>query len=320
MSPRLVGALLVLTVVAVAISAPAVGGRRTAGTAVMVELPRDPQVGDCLLDLPAALGTPSPQTQHPTPDHTAATAEWRHLSLEPLGLAVVPCDDRPIAGEVAAVAAATTDPVTHRLRAPNGPDCRTAALTYAGLVPTQGRFGLPGSPVDDPVTWNFSIDLRSSWVLPSAIMQARGRTWAACVIAPRDDVAYRGRVAGAFDGGTLPDEFGTCWDTRSVSAAIERVDCRAAHLAELIAAGVVADRNTITAADLMASCQQLAGRVVGRQDPTAGGRLVVKISPERLRESSVVRPVSVLCYVVAPDRPLDATLVGLGEQPIPYAS
>lgn len=315
MNPRLVGALLVLAVVAATISVPALTGRRTAGTAVTVELPRDPRVGDCVVNLPVELLGAATET----PTGTGRRATEQTGSTGPLGPSFGSCTDGPVAGEVVAVASAGSDP--GQLQAPAGIDCRAAALSYAGLVLIDGRFVLPNPAADDPVAWNLSVNVRSAWVLPSPLMQAQGRTWAACVVAPRDDARYTGRIVSAFNGGVLPDEFGTCWNARSVSAAVERVDCRAPHLAELISAGYVVDRSQITADDLRLSCERLAARVVGRSDPTVGAKLVVKTSPETLSSDTATfnMSVSVLCYLVTPDRPLDASLVGLRDQPLPYA-
>ena len=321
MSPRLVGALLVLAVVAVAISAPAIGGRRTAGVAVMVDVPRDPVVGDCLAALPAEFSTPVDHTnpETPTTGSTTGPAPVRQPAAYPLGPVFAACDGRPAAGEVVSVMAADIDPDTRQLRSPVGADCHSAALRYAGLLPVERRFTLPGATDSDPVSWNFSIDLRSALVFPTALMQAQGRTWAACVIAPREDVQYTGRVADAFAGGALPDAFGTCWDNRSVSASVQHVDCRAPHLAELVAAGLVPDQSEVSSADLKASCERLAGQVLGRNDPTAGDRLVVKTSPEKFDHVGQSRSISLLCYLVTTGQPLDATLVGLRDRPIPFA-
>ena len=49
MDRRLIGALLVVAVVAVAIVVPARDGLRIAGRGTTIDLPADPQVGDCLL-------------------------------------------------------------------------------------------------------------------------------------------------------------------------------------------------------------------------------------------------------------------------------
>jgi hypothetical protein len=319
MNPRLVGALLVLAVVAVAISMPALPGRRTAGSALMVELPRNPQVGDCLLELPVEFSAAAAAWQQTPGVPATAAAGRRHPTPNPLGPAFAPCDGRPVAGEVAEVTVALTDPVTGRLSTPSSLDCRDAALRYAGLVPVDDRFVLPGAPANDPATWNLSVPVRASWVLPAPLLQAQHRTWAACVVAPREDVTYLGRFARAYDGGVLPDAFGTCWNKRTVSASFKRVDCVDPHLAELISAGRILDRAQTSSAELQQSCERLAARVVGRSDPTAGARLVLKTSPDRPMESIAAPSVSVLCYVVTHDRPLDATLVGLGEGPIPYA-
>lgn len=316
MNPRLVGALLVIAAIAVTISAPALLGRRTAGTAVMVELPRDPRVGDCVVNMPAEVSAGSAEG----PTGTGRDAFEPPDSFGPLGPSFGPCNLGPVAGEVVALTDPVIDRATGQLQPPADTDCRAAALSYAGLVLRDGRFVVPDAPEDDPVSWSMSVNIRTSWVLPSPLLQSRQRSWAVCVVAPRSTGHYTGQFADAFNGGELPDQFSTCWNQRTVSAAFKRADCLAPHLAELISAGTILDRSRTTSVDLQDSCTRLAARVTGRSDPTAGARLVVKTSPERLREDSTAATVGVLCYLVTPDRPLTATLVGLGEQPIPYAN
>jgi hypothetical protein len=322
MDRRLIGALLLVAVIAAGIVAAKSGGLRTVGVAVMAELPADPQVGNCLLE--SADGSlPEPSTPNrASPGPLIMPAQ---TTLPPsqnvLGPRFGSCTDaHRVGGEVVALLSATGDEHTRRLRAQNnGVDCRAASLQYAGLRAIENRFTLPEQGADDPVTWRLSINLTSGWVLPSQLLQASGRTWLACIAAPSDGSLYSGRLAGAFEGAQLPDEFGTCWNSRTVSASVRTLNCSAPHLAELISFGFVPDRSVVSYQQIQSSCEQLAARVLDRADPTAGGVLTLKTSPERISLLNT-GSVSVMCYATPTgDRELAGTLVGLGDRPVPFA-
>ena len=76
-------------------------------------------------------------------------------------------------GEVAGVGTVQDADRAHRQAGRRADlDCRKAALEYAGLIPVDGRFELPHptgdqAMVNDPVTWNLSLDVVDRWVLPS---------------------------------------------------------------------------------------------------------------------------------------------------------
>jgi hypothetical protein len=201
-----------------------------------------------------------------------------------------------------------------------GPDCRKLAMLHTGLVAVDGHYALTDQPDPDPVTWTFSVNLRQAWVLPSALLQSAGRTWAACVVGSGLSPYYRGSLAGAYSGGNLPDDFGACWDSREVTGGIRPLDCHQPHLAELISTGTVPDRTDITAADLHRSCERLAARVMGRNDPTGGVGLAVKVFPETVDEQLRLNPrLDIVCYIAAVERSLDGTIVDLRDRPIPYS-
>jgi hypothetical protein len=142
----------------------------------------------------------------------------------------------------------------------------------------------------------------------------------ACLAAPPDGALYTGRLAGAFEGGRLPDEFGTCWNSRGVSAGIKTLDCTTPHLAELVSFGLVPDRSVVTYPQIRASCEQLAAQLLDRTDPTAGGALTVKTSPERVNPTGT-DSLTVLCYITpTDDRELGGTLVALGDRAVPFVS
>jgi hypothetical protein len=237
----------------------------------------------------------------------------------PLAPTFGPCAGQPVNGEVVAIVTAAGDP-GERLRQvqANGVNCRNAALQYSGLTQIGSRFVLSDQPPADPVTWMLSIKVRGAWLLPAPLLQTAGRTWAACVALPSSGEPYRGRLAGAFLGGRLPDEFGVCWDRRVVSASIAPVGCGQPHLAELLSVGT-ADTASVAVADVRASCLQLAARVMKRADPTAGGGLTVLVSPDVSELAPSAPMQDVLCYVAPADQSLTGTLVGLRDRPIPYS-
>ena len=170
------------------------------------------------------------------------------------------------------------------------------------------------------MTWKFSVNLQQAWVLPSVLLQSAGRIWAACVVGSGLTPYYEGSLAGAYSGGNLPDDFGACWDSREVTGGIRPLDCHQPHLAELISTGTVPDRTAITMADVHRSCERLAARVMGRNDPTVGGGLTVKVFPETVDEQVRLNPrLDIVCYIAAAERSLDGTIVDMRDGPIPYS-
>ena len=186
-----------------------------------------------------------------------------------------------------AIINAVGDSAARRVQIANsGLDCRAAALDYAGLVRNEGNYSIPGATAVDPVLWRLSVDLLGTWVLPGELLQAAGRTWAACVVAP---------------------------------TTADRV-CNESHQAELISSGSVPDRAATTPAAIQQSCEELAAGVMRRTDPTAGGGINVRISPETsdiqtLRAGNL----DVVCFVIPTEHSLAGTVVGIGDRPIPYA-
>lgn len=319
MDRRLAGVLLVVAVCAAAAVVPLLGGLRVAGTARTIGLPPDPQVGDCVVGgaepSREAVGQLSPALAPPGSSELATTRTPVLVSFEP-------CRGQSVMGEIVGVASSPTMANSTFAAPPVGLDCRSSALEYAGLVAVGNRFELPDQPVDDPVSWNLSIDTGNRWVLPATWLLAAGKTWSACIVTPRDGGLYQGRLAAAYDGRRLPDAFGTCWDSRQVSAASRRANCSEPHVAELIAAGRVEDLGTTGSAQITASCTALAAKVMEREDPSAAGELAVQTSPEASRISlRTSGSLSVLCYVAASgERQLEGSIVGMGDQPLRYAN
>lgn len=319
------GALLVVVVLSAAMTVPVLGGLRTSGTAAAAEPHPAPQLGDCLRERPAALNAAPVGLRAPAP---AEAESQRAPTLGPLGPTAVPCAGGTVAGEVILTVSADGDPPdVEGAVAESGINCRLAALAYAGLRSAGSSaeatlpLGMPDSgAADGPVTWKMTINMRSTWVYPSALQRAAGHRWAACVAAPPVDRLYTGSLAGALSGGHLPANFSTCWYAATVTPAVESVDCGRPHLSELLSAGIIRENTRVSTDEVRAACTRLAIAATGRVDPTDGGRLIIKTQPERMYDSQLDRSVSVLCYLATADQPLDGTLIGLHDRPVPFAN
>jgi hypothetical protein len=317
MDRRLIGALLVVAAIVVAILVPVRDGLRVAGTAAITDIPADPAIGNCLLEPTAEFWSGA----RVPPDKPAGGTAAEQATNNPLAPIFGSCSGVSVAGEVVAIRSATGDSGSRLASAQgSGLDCRAAALEYAGLTRVDSRFSVRGQLGAEPVSWKFSINLRTSWVLPSPVLQAAGRTWVACVASPVTPSRYTGSIADAYLGGELPAPFGTCWDRPETGAGIQMVPCDQPHKAQLVASGTIPTRQDATIAKIGQSCRGLTATVMGRTDPTAGGGLTIKLSPE-IADGQVWRSssVDVICFITPTEHSLVASVVGLGDRPIPYS-
>jgi len=319
MDRRLIGALLVVVVLSAAIVIPPlVTGSRVAGSASPIDLPDPPGVGDCLLN-PLRTTESQELTDGTTVDPAGYPA--RRQETVSATAAFGPCDG-PVSGEVVQVVNAGGDPLARRMAAAASDEgCRSATAAYTGLLEVIRQLTNPPGPFP-AVRWDPTVNVRHVWVQPEAVQRAAGRTWLACVVTPPRPVRYLGRVAGAFAGHSLPDQFGVCWLQADVSAAATFVDCSEPHRSELVSVGSVSAHSNVAAPDVSASCERLASRIVGRDDPTAGGALTVGVDPEELpARLTSGRNVDLTCFLtVTDDRRLVGTLVGLDDRPVPFES
>ena len=301
---RLLGGLLFAVVLTLAIVVPSFGGHRIEGFGIPIELPGDPRVGDCMLE-----SLNDVILIQPTSSGASLTPTF------------VPCGDGQVGGQVVAVVRGTGD-VRDRLRqaAASGVDCYQSSLRYSGLVLDGGRYVLADHSPNDPVDWNLTINVRTAWVVPSPLLRTAGQNWVACVAAPLSGATFRGQLARAFSGGTLPDEFGFCWE-QSTPSAVGAVPCGSRHFAELVSLGTIPGGTAVALADIESSCQGLAAQVIGRSDPTAAGDLAVgiSVSSDSATSTTVPQTQRIVCYIEPLTRPLFGTLVGLRDRPIPYS-
>lgn len=284
-----------------AVVIPTLGGLRVAGMGGPIDLPDDPQVGDCVLESLSTILANSTVTSAPT-----------------FAPSFVPCDGRSVGGEVVVVARATGSVRDRIVQAEaTGTDCYHASLQYSGLAPFGGRYVLAEHSAHDVVAWNLTINVRTAWVVPAPLYRTLGQDWVACVAAPLSGTAFRGQLAAAFTGGKLPDEFGFCWEQGTPSAK-GAASCAGRHVAELVSLGTIPAGTPVALTDIESSCKRLSAQVVGRSDPTAAGRLEVGTAvtpdgPESLPAFHVI------CYIEPATGALTGSLVGLRDRPIPYA-
>lgn len=320
MSRRLRGVLLMLVVALAAVVVPAAGGIRVAGNAIPAAAPVPPAVGECLRD--NAQIVPMSVEGRPIEDDGRAIVSF--VGIGPVGHPYAPfgaCD----AGTHLEVVAVSSVIGPVRDAAPFAADdaggCRADALKYAGLVPADGGFTLPGSLDVEPIAWRFSFNADARWMTPSLTLRSAGQTWAACVVSGPGGRAYLGSIRDAFSGGVLPDRFGTCWRSEHLSVGVKYVDCGTAHRSELIAIGSVAQSAWVDFDALVASCSRIAARVMGREDPTLSGQLRLATSPgAELWNRANRRSSSAVCYISSvSERPLSGTLIGIADRPVPWA-
>lgn len=283
MSRRLVGQMLVLvTVVGVAVSAAP--HRRLGGSPAAVPVPPPPTVGECLIKA------------GPTSPTDAWVAEFG------------PCGEDSVGEVVAVRPAGTSDPA---IVLDGSSSCRDDLLTGAGLVRDGSDFVLPGEPSDDPIAWSYSIPARAGWYGPSPSLPA-STSWAACVVIPQYGSHPQSTVIDAFDGGSLPPAYGTCWESTEINAGLRRAECTRPHPAELVAMGRIGAGHTW--AEVSRSCSGQAALALRRTDPTAGGQLRPRVHP--VRTGDIPRDVTIICYLTAEQGELVGSLVGVGEKAI----
>ena len=240
----------------------------------------------------------------------------------PLAPIFGPCDGGEVAGEVVAIISASGDGVTRQARAAaSGLDCRSTALQYAGLFPLGERFVLADQMAVDPVSWQLSVSLRGSWMLPSVVMQAAGRSWAACVATPGLAGFYRGTVANSYRGGQAAGHvrhlLGPAGaQRRHGRRRLRSIACRRADFGWRCARPGghhrCCDQCRLPAAGRRGDGP---GRSDGRRwTPGEGG---ARICPMTAAAANLAagepRGLNVVCFVTAGERSLTGSVVGIGE-------
>lgn len=156
------------------------------------------------------------------------------------------------------------------------------------------------------------------------------RAWAACLLRPANQSRYTGTVFGLPANATdRPGVFGDC----SSGSLYFRLPCTHPHTIERLGttSGLLptADAVDLSAigvppaldAALHQNCQALAVDLIGRTDPTFGGRLAVDVVSSSLVPAISPSPTTVAwsvdCIVTSGDVRLDDSVVGLGANALP---
>ncbi len=302
MDRRLAGIVVLLLALSAVVVVPSLDGKRTSGTAVAVTFPHPPRVGDCLR-APFAL--------------TAAVAG------SPPEISVTSVDLGPCEGEVSGEVVAFWETSAAAAQAPSsrfGGPCYRQAAEYAGLQSNGRSTDLPGAPAGGPVRWKPTIGFNPFLVVPGEIEQRAGRSWVACLVLPVGGVAYSGTLRDAFSQG-LPAQFGLCFNSANFDVLPSLLLCDQPHVAELLATGWIRDRSQVSLPEVQDACREVAGRLIGADDPTRGEAL--EIVTDRLTAQSVDRsdgPLTIGCFATTRGASeLSGSVIGLGERPVPIA-
>lgn len=304
MARRPVGIALVVVALAAVMVIPALPGIRAQGTAVPIELPIPPAVGDCVVALGVTVLDPD-QSPPRVPMDDVRLGSCRG----------------PIAGEVVAYWPNGED-LANAPRSRRAGPCYPPMAQYATLNMNPSATAAVEPWVVEPVSWRPTLAYQAFLVGPTDLERRAGRDWSVCVIAPASGRDYRGTLAGSFADGTLPIGFGSCWSADAAGLLAGPGDCARPHTAQLLATGWNGTHEFTSSAEVVASCQRVAARVMNSNDPTRGGQLA--FAADRIGRLTITwggNPSTLGCFVTTVgSNQLDGLVTGLGEGPIPFAS
>ncbi len=177
----------------------------------------------------------------------------------------------------------------------------------------------PARNRDGIVRWIPTIGFDPYHVVPGEQEERAGRSWVACLAVPNGRPGYSGTLKDAFTTGSLPAEFGLCWEGVDIDRLPRSVPCNQPHAAELLATGFIRDRLAAPTEFIDAACPAMASRLMRTDDPTRGGQL--RIVSDRFTADVSSRsdaPLTIGCFVSSsgPQR-LSGTVIGLGDRPAP---
>ncbi len=307
---------MILVIALVAAFAGAARTKTVPGVAALAPIPGPPAVGDCLVASDSTDGSldsyagAEPDTAYPT-------------------LRMAPCDG-PRFGEVSAVFDPTNlgrRRTTGELDEPAPQRCQTFASTFLGIAPVEVGH------------WQAELGISTIVVRPTALQEAAGQTWLACVVRPDGPTGvdgYTGTLRDADRKRSYPAALAICLESvtaRNFPGSVG-TDCDTSHAAELVGSRTI-PRGAGPDDQPPTSCRDLIAHVTGLTDPTAGGRLeplVVTVrtrdlvwsatgeqtvAPGSVDEGAV--PVTKAYCLVAPTgaHRLTGPLLGLGAKPLP---
>ncbi len=188
--------------------------------------------------------------------------------------------------------------------------CRQVAFQYVALR-------LVGSTQ----VWRPAFRARSQLLVAPPEQRVGPKAWATCVVAPGGTRSSTGSVRHQGDApDRRPAEFGECASDDGVL-----LRCDAPHRVEYLTDAVAFARSLIagsSAARWRTDCNDVATRLLGRADPTVGGRLSVEFrtlaSDPRIGVDPPESLVFAVCAVRATDdRDLTDSVFGLGDSDLP---
>jgi hypothetical protein len=302
MDRRLLGAGLLVLAVVVVSAVPALDGRRVAGSPVPIDVPPPPRVGHCLAELEFERRNGGSMAAADRVDQTVDCA-------------------RPHVGEVIAVGPTASFPRTKNGSA-TVPDLGTCAEILHSYMGVAGSL----QSGDQLGPWQPPASGRFWYMRPDELEQRAGAGWLACVVSSRHG-PVTGSVADAYADRARANPLAICHFDGTVRFAVS-VPCVEPHAAEVFG-WRTADVAVTNQEALDASCRQLAQRLTGMPDPTAGGALRVRTLRVYTDNNGVLQagdpPVPwhgygrAVCSLVAePPRLLGDTLTGLGDRPVPF--
>ncbi len=292
MSRRWVGVVLLL-VVLVAVSVGArISGQRIAGNGSPAPQLGAAQVGTCIAEIsgPGGRSRPTAPVPHAVGE---SSVRWGDCA-------------QPHIGEVLA-SRLLIEPF------PEGDDdgdwCRAVGTNLApdSAADSSGSASAPA--------WRPVLGYRFMAIFSTPERSTEYR-WAACAIVAPLGETYDGRYLASGGFGARPAPFGEC------RRDDVRVSCGQPHDSQDVAHGVLAaDGDLRLARD---SCADVAARVTGMPDVTAGGRLQVEVVRGDGRvptdAAGAQRETSVRCRLqTTGGGRLTAALTGIGSNPLPWA-
>lgn len=301
---------------AVAVIAALAGNARTkqvAGDAVRGPLPPPPAVGDCVLE--------------PLPESVLNAFSGPGEVDDHLTARIAPCSGGRY-GEVVAVVAAGLD-----YSAPTRGDVWTDQNSPANTCSAAAETYLGDEAVDYLHGWSPATAMALGGVAPDPVLARAGQRWLACVVvgigepegALRQTQRYSRTLRNALSSLRLPPELAQCAPALpAMGASVETVSCGRPHTAELFGTAASDRPDDAEQVRLTGECGDFVRKLSGTGDPTAGGRLRVRVTSVQLPPDSAdtgpdaVGPVYYYCGVEAvAGHVLTGPLLGLGIGPLP---
>jgi hypothetical protein len=303
MRVRALGLAVVLIAVLTAMIVPLRAGHRIAGTARAIEMTPAPGIGNCVQ---AAL--PDDDSAHLSLTEVVACATWHTGEV--------------VTTRIARPAAAGSR--TGQDSRPNLAACATTSYAFMGVHPVDANG--KRSPVLGAWWPAFAASFHIlSAPAPQPTPPWLAAPWRACVLTGEHG-PLRGHMAGVFGGAPQRNPAPLCLPRSTVVLHVS-VRCDEPHPAEIVG-WQVTDGAVDAAASFGPSCRALARRITGMPDPTAGGRLWIRVITVRSPDTAVREgwgpghggPYRAACTIgSASGRLLAGSLTGVGAARVPWA-